>query len=368
MLDWNIAVRKSQHLYFYLSMLSLWAFHSSASAQTEENFRDKLALCAAGAKMNVAPEIIDSFSTLYKERSANGPSVITLGDFLSVIPPKQQIQALDLYNQCATGQGGIKRQIVELPANLVTDGASFKATASDIVANSSTIRSFSRVFRAEDGAKGQDGSNGRNGDNGAGGRGADGSAGQQGGEGRSGDSANSIQIEGDSFVGHLVIDNSGANGGNGGSGGRGGIGGAGGRGSSAITGVFDCRSGPGNGGGGGNGGNGGDAGRGGNGGDGGPVIVRLKSVAPGSTISIVSKGGVGGGAGSPGLPGTPGIGGPPGETRGLCSGGGRGAGAIGASGTQGRTAEAGKEGRAGQIEVTIDGKTVLATGEYRHAP
>jgi hypothetical protein len=340
-----------------------------------EEFNNILTLCAAGSSISLTGEIKGNFESVYKDKvvDAKGAKLITATDFLSSLAEKDKLAGFQLYHTCVVGImiGKLtaasprppEANNYDLPSTLETFGKPLVIKAKAVTGDSE-IRSFPTGSRGEAGAPGAKGANGTNGAAGAGGKGGDGGLGGAGGNGKDGLPGSDIRIEADSFTGNLRIVNSGQTGGIAGPGGSGGAGGAGGQGSASVNGLLDCSSGPGVGGQGGNAGSGADGGRGGNGGAGGTVILKFKTVSPGSTISIVSDGGAGGQGGEPGLSGAIGHGGPLGSTGGKCGGGGRGPGSNGVEAGGGRKLGGGQNGPNGQIEVTVGDQTSTATGQF----
>lgn len=357
--------------------LAVCSLPMRAIAQTElpstEQFQSLLTTCAAGARIEIDGELRGSFASVYEgaQTEASGFRLITLTDFLTVLPEQDRLAGLRLYNECVLKilRGDLSEEdtipeVVELPAQILTNGEPLTIRAVTLIANDTEIRAFPAGSRAANGNAGSNGDNGSNGANGSGGAGGNGDPGGAGNAGGNGQNAGLITIEAGMLIGNIEIFNNGVAGGNGGPGGVGGSGGAGGQGTSSASGLFDCRRGPGNGGAGGNAGVGGDGGRGGNGGDGGTVSVRFDTVADGSSLTITSQGGAAGRPGNPGQPGAPGRGGPRGNSGGNCGGGGRVSGSDGVPAGAGRSLGAGQEGADGQIEVIVDGETSLVTGNY----
>ncbi|MGY2048853.1 hypothetical protein [Methylobacterium sp. JK268] len=340
-----------------------------------EEFNNILTLCAAGSNISLTGEIKGNFESVYKDKvvDAKGAKLITSADFLNSLPAADRLAGLKLYHECvvniligkatASSPNPDQPNDVDLPATIDTYGRPVNIRAKALTGQTE-IRAYPAGVSAKDGRTGTNGSNGGNGAQGSGGKGGDGGSGAAGTDGASGTTPGDVRIEADSFTGNLRIVNSGQAGGNGGSGGSGGHGGAGGRGGDSVNGFFDCKSGPGNGGQGGNSGAGGDGGRGGNGGSGGTVILKFKTVTPGSTINVISNGGSHGSGGEPGQPGMIGTGGPRGNTGGHCGGGGRGPGANGVAGGGGRKLGDGQSGPNGQIEVTVGNQTTTTAGSF----
>lgn len=340
---------------------------------TTEEFNNLLSTCAAGARIEINGEIRGSFTSIYNRTTTDAKNlkIVTAADFLSSLRPEDKLAGFNLYYKCVVGiltgkppNEDSALTNIDLPASIETFGKPLVIKAKALTASDSEIRSFPTGSRVATGRSGQNGANGGNGAAGGGGKGGDGTPGGEGASGGDGASAGDVRIEAETFTGNLRIINSGQIGGPGGNGGSGGTGGAGGRGSDSVNGTFDCSSGPGNGGQGGNAGAGGDGGRGGNGGSGGTVVLKIGSVSPGSSITIISSGADGGSAGAPGQAGAFGMGGPMGGTGGHCGGGGRGPGANGVTASGGRQFGEGQKGINGQIEVTIGGQTSVVSGQY----
>lgn len=357
-------------------MLSLSQENKIDKLPTTEQFREMLNTCAAGANLEIDGELRGSLVEVYsgakKTIEARGFKVLSAGEFLEALPEKDRLEGFKLYQSCIERIIGGKEfsksdelpETYVIPQNLVTYGKSLHIKGKTIIANGSEIRAFPIGNKASNGTQGAPGGNGSNGKNGSGENASHGSNGTSGQNGIIGRDAGEIRIEGHQLIGQLRIVNNGENGGAGGNGGNGGNGGTGGAGRSAVSGAFDCKRGPGNGGSGGNGGNGGDGGRGGNGGAGGSVIIDIDRAEQGASLVITSSGGSPGVGGSAGSAGSGGRGGPRGSASGLCSGGGRSAGSDGVAGQPGRNLGSGRKGTDGQIEISIQDKTLTTTGSY----
>ncbi len=287
----------------------------------------------------------------------------TIAQILGVFEkaPTKEVEPVPSVFDSGNQQDNSIPAVYEIPDKLITYGKPLLIKAKTIKSNNSVIRSYPVDSATPPSPNGAAGNNGSNGNNGSGGAGDHGTAGNNGADGNPGKGAGEIKVVADRLIGNLKIINIGIGGGAGGAGGDGGKGGNGGSGANGVSGVFDCRSGPGNGGSGGNGGNGGDGGHGGKGGNGGPVIITLGQVESGGGLDIKTEGGTGGNSGEAGKAGQ---GGPRGSAPGLCSAGGRGPGANGVLGQAGKSFEPGSSGSNGQIEVTVGGATMSATGSF----